>query len=634
MAFAGSHLASISILLIVLDLSIFSNAEPRTELVTRSCRDTLVQNATNYVQHYHQLAREMDSNMARDKFAFGEMGDAPDRIYLFAQCMGDLSGRECTVCYDAIRDVLSGCFPATGGRIFFGGCFIRAENYSFFDHATEPDDLRRCSDSVDFRPEFSEVGRKVINGLVKLTVDNGGFGVLYKKTTDFLFFAMANCWKILNQEMCAICLQNAAQGCLSCLPSNEGRVFNSGCSMRFSDYDFSNNPEARKEKEILLMYSTYVIGGIAISALIVIIGLYMVRSAHSKKRLQSKPNAKKGAERDLSIVKRNLQFLHFSYATLEKATECFDEAHKLGRGGYGEVFKGTLRDGREIAIKRLFVSGKKRTEEICNEMDIISGAQHKNLVRFLGCCFTVESSYLVYEFLVNKSLDCILFDSDKKRELDWKKRFQIIIGTVEGLDYLHRGCQLRIIHRDIKAGNVLLDAKFKPKIADFGLARFYSCDTSSTTISGTFGYLAPEYLAHGRLTEKVDVYSFGVLVLEIVSGVRNNHYLNETSFETLVAHAWKHFQSNTMSEIIDKTIEDEEDIKEAERIVQIGLICTQASPSLRPTMTKVRQMLKQNDVELPKPSQPPFIDEHLELSSSHRRQPSCISDLFSPRSNF
>ncbi|PON52468.1 Serine/threonine protein kinase [Parasponia andersonii] len=234
-------------------------------------------------------------------------------------------------------------------------------------------------------------------------------------------------------------------------------------------------------------------------------------------------------------------------------------------------------------------------------------------------------------------------DSERKDELDWKKRLQIIIGAAEGLEYLHKGCQLRIIHRDIKASNILLDSKWKPKIADFGLARFSTTGKNApdaTIIAGTFGYLAPEYLAHGRLTEKVDVYSFGVLILEIVSGVRNNKLgSDQFSFETIVANVWKHFQENTVSEIVEASIIEtsldiNKDFEEVQRVVQVGLLCTQEISSLRPNMTTVIQMLKQDDYELPQPTKPPFIDEHLELSSSFdscRWQPFCISELCSSR---
>ncbi|XLS44768.1 hypothetical protein HN51_001633, partial [Arachis hypogaea] len=164
-------------------------------------------------------------------------------------------------------------------------------------------------------------------------------------------------------------------------------------------------------------------------------------------------------------------------------------------------------DGKEIAIKRLYFNNRHRAAYFYNEVNIISSVEHKNLVRLLGCRYSGLESLLVYEFLPNKSLDQFIFDRVKGRELNWEKRYDIIIGTAEGLVYLHENSKTRIIHRDIKASNILLDAKLRAKIADFGLARSFQEDKR--------GYMAPEYLAHGQLTEKADVYSFGVLVLEI-----------------------------------------------------------------------------------------------------------------------
>ncbi|XVF16374.1 hypothetical protein REPUB_Repub10bG0025900 [Reevesia pubescens] len=202
----------------------------------------------------------------------------------------------------------------------------------------------------------------------------------------------------------------------------------------------------------------------------------------------------KGKELDhLAAMDQAMQFLQFKFSTLEKATVCFNEAHKLGSGGYSEVFKGILPDGREIAIKRLYVNAKNRNKEIYNEMDVIERAQHKTLVRFLGCCFTTIENFLIYEFLANKSLDTFLFDPKKKEELDWGKRYRIIIGTAEGLEYLHKGCEVRIIHRHIKSSNILLDLKYRPKFADFGLARLClpESDKNSLVNNSVAGTMVP-----------------------------------------------------------------------------------------------------------------------------------------------
>ncbi|XP_037492781.1 putative cysteine-rich receptor-like protein kinase 43 isoform X2 [Jatropha curcas] len=527
----------------------------------------------------------MQDEMYRNKFAFKDVGKPPDRLYVLSQCMDDLSCDDCAVCFDQINNLIPGCFPNTGGRVFLDGCFIRAENYSFYREALGSQDTARCGTDVNSGPAFREAVEEVLDEMLKKAPITGpvwrGFAIKHATAHGVTAYGMASCWKILDPDLCRLCLSQAVAYALSCLPATEARVLNTGCFLRYADFSFANVATGETREEIISFFS-YMMGVVIVCLIAIGIGIWV-----GKRTYQRKNGVKVLKAMGDVLLDERLQFLQFKYATIQKATENFEEIHKLGEGGYGEVYKGTLPDGREIAIKRLYASRKSRIDEICNEMDIISRAQHKNLVRFLGCCFTNMESFLVYEYLANKSLDLMLFDPAKKKELSWGKRLLIMTGAAEGLEYLHSQCQIRIIHRDIKASNVLLDLKFKPKISDFGLARFYSCDRSlfKTTIAGTLGYMAPEYIAKGQLTEKVDVYSFGVLVIEIVTGIENTKYHSDDTYETLIAHAWKHFQLNTTPEIIDKSMEIE-DVKEVERVVQIGLLCTQESPNLRPTMTK------------------------------------------------
>lgn len=214
--------------------------------------------------------------------------------------------------------------------------------------------------------------------------------------------------------------------------------------------------------------------------------------------------------------------------------------------------------------------------------------------------------------------------------MDWKKRLRIIEGTAEGLEYLHNDCHVRIIHRDIKPSNILLDLKYRPKIADFGLARFNIRDKGSAphVIAGTFGYMAPEYLANGQLSDKVDVYSFGVLILEIVSGQEINKIPSDDTLDTLVTIAWKHFKEKRASRIIDPSMEID-DVNEVLRVVQIALLCTQASPIMRPDMTTVIKLLTQEKLVVPVPSKPPFVEDSFHgserVGSIHQHHPSASS---------
>ncbi|GJW93012.1 cysteine-rich receptor-like protein kinase 2, partial [Tanacetum coccineum] len=308
--------------------------------------------------------------------------------------------------------------------------------------------------------------------------------------------------------------------------------------------------------------------------------------------------------------------LNFKYSTIEKATSSFDEANKLGQGGFGTVYKGVLPDGKEIAVKRLFFNHRHRAGDFYNEVNIISSVDHKNLVKLVGFSCLGPESILVYEYLPNRSLDHFIFDAIKGKELEWAKRYDIIVGIAEGLTYLHENSKTRIIHRDIKAANILLDSRLRAKIADFGLARSYQQDKNhiSTGIAGTLGYMAPEYISHGKLTEKVDVYSFGVLVLEVVTGMPNRGIQTSEYTRSLVSIAWEHFKKGSVEELVDPKLTlnkktNSKMIKEVQSVVHIGFLCIQEVASLRPTMSMVLQMLSKNIEPLPSPANPPYLTE-------------------------
>ncbi|CAI9090998.1 OLC1v1025910C1 [Oldenlandia corymbosa var. corymbosa] len=299
----------------------------------------------------------------------------------------------------------------------------------------------------------------------------------------------------------------------------------------------------------------------------------------------------------------------YSYATLANATDNFHSRNMLGKGGFGPVYKGGLTNGQEIAVKCLSNSSTQGSEEFMNEVLLISKLQHRNLVRLLGCCAEREGKMLVYEYMPNKSLDAYLFDSNGQVFLDWKRRKIIIEGISRGLLYLHRDSRLKIIHRDLKTSNILLDAEFNPKISDFGLARTVggNQDQANTNrIVGTYGYMAPEYAMQGKFSEKSDVYSFGVLLLEILSGIRNVSFYSAENDLSLVGHAWKLWHENETAKFIDPTIFDERNLMEVSRYIHIGLLCVQEYGFDRPNMASVLSMLNSEIAELPRPKLPAY----------------------------
>ncbi|GAV67414.1 Pkinase domain-containing protein/S_locus_glycop domain-containing protein/B_lectin domain-containing protein/Pkinase_Tyr domain-containing protein/PAN_2 domain-containing protein/DUF3403 domain-containing protein [Cephalotus follicularis] len=299
----------------------------------------------------------------------------------------------------------------------------------------------------------------------------------------------------------------------------------------------------------------------------------------------------------------------FDFDTIVTATDNFSDENKLGQGGFGIVYKGKLVEGQYIAVKRLSRNSGQGTEEFMNELRLIARLQHRNLVRLLGCCIEVDEKMLIYEYMENRSLDSILFNETKRSSLDWSKRFEIICGIARGILYLHQDSRLRIVHRDLKASNVLLDAAMDPKISDFGMARIFGADqieANTNRVVGTYGYMSPEYAMEGLFSIKSDVYSFGVLILEIITGRRNSGYYPDGPSSNLVGHIWDLWREGNLKDIIDSSMGGSYPANEVLRCIQIGLLCVQEQATDRPTMSAVVSMLG-NDTCLPSPIQPAFI---------------------------
>lgn len=304
-----------------------------------------------------------------------------------------------------------------------------------------------------------------------------------------------------------------------------------------------------------------------------------------------------------------LESLQFDLETISVATNNFADDNKLGEGGFGPVYKGTLTNGEEVAVKRLAKNSGQGEVEFKNEVYLVAKLQHRNLVRLLGFCLEGEERILVYEFVPNTSLDHFIFDPIKREQLDWRLRYDIIIGIARGLLYLHEDSQHRIIHRDLKVSNILLDADMNAKISDFGMARLFEIDQTqgaTTKVVGTYGYMAPEYAMHGHFSVKSDVYSFGVLVLEILSGRRINSFNNGETMEDLLSYSWKNWREGTALNIIDPTLATGSR-SEMLRCIHLGLLCVQENASDRPPMATVVLSLSSYSITLSVPSQPPFF---------------------------
>ncbi|XP_074380825.1 G-type lectin S-receptor-like serine/threonine-protein kinase At4g27290 isoform X4 [Apium graveolens] len=358
----------------------------------------------------------------------------------------------------------------------------------------------------------------------------------------------------------------------------------------------NKHSEQKTRVRIVLIPVSAVLAGILCLFL-----LYRIR----KKRINR-------AGKEKTLAGQDLDLPIFSLMQIAKATDNFSDNRQLGKGGFGTVYKGILEEGQEIAVKRLSKDSRQGLDEFMNEVSCIAKLQHRNLVMLRGCCIEEGERLLIYEYLPNKSLDYYIFDKNTSKSLNWPKRYNIIVGIARGLLYLHRDSRLKIIHRDLKASNILLDHDMNPKISDFGLARTFGeseTPASTTRVVGTHGYMSPEYAFDGLFSVKSDVYSFGVSLLEVITGKRNRAFVHPGHSHNLIGHVWKRYTEGNLLEVVDSVIlESISNQHEVFRVIQIGLLCVQEYPEDRPNMSSTIMMLTTDDT-LPVPKQPGFFSE-------------------------
>ncbi|XP_022776137.1 cysteine-rich receptor-like protein kinase 3 isoform X2 [Durio zibethinus] len=526
-------------------LAKLSLSDPRATQAALVCtnRTASTTGRQTFIANFLAVVETFTPLIVQQRYAAVVKGSGDTKVYGFGECMKDLDQNDCNVCFAQCKAQILSCFPyqlaTLGGRVFYDGCYLRYDDYNFFNESLSEEDQTVCA-ANDVASGNQTVFKVNVMQLVRnLSVEapkNDGFFVGSVGRGNVSVYGLAQCWELVNGSACEGCLANAVSRISSCLPKEEGRVLNAGCYLRYSTERFYYNSTAPpvvgnrgRRKLAIIMATTF--SAVALT-LIIATAIFFVNEKLVKKRRESK---QLGA---LSPI-LNKSKLNFSYESLEMATNYFNDSNKLGQGGSGSVYKGTLPNGKVVAIKRLFFNTRQWVDHFFNEVNLISGIYHKNLVKLLGCSITGPESLLVYEYVPNQSLHDYLFVKKDVEPLRWEARYKIVLGTAEGLAYLHEESKLRIIHRDIKLSNILLDEGLTPKIADFGLARLFPEDKThiSTAIAGTLGYMAPEYVVFGKLTEKADVYSFGVLVIEITCGKRNKCFsLDSISILHMVIH--------------------------------------------------------------------------------------------------
>ncbi|KAG2711780.1 hypothetical protein I3760_04G093100 [Carya illinoinensis] len=538
------------------------------------------------------LLASMSSNTKIDYGFYNfTAGENSDKVNAIALCRGDFTPDKCRSCINSTSQSLLQSCPNQKEAISLGGdCTVRYSNRSIFGIMEENPMLAFYNVQNASNVEaFNNVLRPLLDRLRNSTARGSStrkFALKSEPAPDFqTIYSLMQCTPDLSSLDCNNCLLRLSGYTSSCCNGQKvGGVFvTPSCYLRYDLYSFYD-PAAESPPPSPLPPP--------------------IAQPVSPPPLQLPPPTQ-GVDEISSA-----DSLQFDIGTIKVATDNFSAANELGKGGFGIVYKGELPNGQEIAVKRLSKASQQGDLEFKNEVKLVATLQHRNLVRLLGFCLEGKERLLVYEFVPNASLEKFIFDPNKSALMNWEMRIKIIEGIARGLLYLHEDSRLRIIHRDLKASNILLDVDMNPKISDFGTARLFVPDQTqgnTSKIVGTFGYMPPEYVMHGQFSVKSDVFSFGVLVLEIVSGKKiNSSFEGENEAGGLLSYAWKNWREGTTSNLVDATLKARS-TTQIMRCIHIGLLCVQENVAVRPTMATVVLMFNSHSVTLPIPSRPAFL---------------------------
>ncbi|THU65670.1 hypothetical protein C4D60_Mb05t06080 [Musa balbisiana] len=557
------------VVVVVLLWESWVTADPQTTLLNSGCSQYNASDTSAFVATLNETLADLRSSLsskAAARFATAQRPRTAEPVYALFQCRAYLSAADCLACLSAAEAGIRRCGNAKGARVIYDGCILRYEGSIFFDQTTAIGNAGVCNGSAASDAGFSEAAKALVRDLTIATPRISGFFAAAERGG---VFAVAQCVETVNEEGCAQCLTVADVNIEGCPPDTDGRAVDAGCFMRYSSKSFfpakqtvelsqflSSGERVRSETETEMAYAKRFIMGKASSSLGTTresFGVDSVRKSNKKgaiiggvvggicgllllaiiallwvKRSRKRQGVRTG---DLLGATELRGPLNFHYKDLKAATNNFSEKNKLGEGGFGDVYKGTLKNGKTVAVKRLAIAQTSRAKaDFKSEVKLISNVHHRNLVRLLGCSSKGQDLLLVYEYMANSSLNK--------------------------------------------------------------------------------GYTAPEYAIHGQLSEKVDTYSFGVVVLEIISGRKSNDAKLEPITQYLLEWAWKLYESGDSINLVDKSLDPlEYTPEEMKRIIKIALLCTQSTVSARPTMSQVVVLLlSEGDQDMLRPTRPTFID--------------------------
>ncbi|XP_020685743.1 putative receptor-like protein kinase At4g00960 isoform X1 [Dendrobium catenatum] len=633
MALPYSFLLSLQILLFLV------TGTRSEDIIFTSCGNTNYNAGSAYESNLRSLITKLtEYTWNSSLYSTTTIGSSPDaQVFGLAQCRPDVSAATCIDCLNSSATAAvgaKGCPQSKSAAFRADHCVLRYSDQRFFSIPETSKilplaNIENASNPVVFKQTVNALMGKISPEASTAESRFGEGNANYSELKDI--YGMAWCTQDLSSSDCQQCLDGMA----GMLPVDKvgGQVMTVSCITRFETYSFlsvlpppstaevpprpspaaveggnsgngkdgqSKGNNTNTTKKILIIV-------LPVSVVFTLLSVFLILQS-TKRRAPKRLRTSHFVEKE-NI--RSTESLLFDMDTIRKATNDFSEENKLGEGGFGPVYKGLLEDGQHIAVKRLSRTSTQGFVEMKNEVALVAKLQHKNLVRLLGCCLEENEKILVYEYLPKTSLDKYLFDSTERPQFDWGTRYKIIEGIGRGLLYLHEDSRLKIIHRDLKASNILLDNSMRPKISDFGLARLFHIDQTqqnTNRIAGTFGYMAPEYAMTGLFSTKSDVFSYGVLILEIITGRRNGIFADIGHHLDLLGYVWKYWNEGTATalQVVDQCLGHEFQPQEVLRCLQIGLLCVQEDSLLRPSMNSVMVMISSHSTTIPIPSTPPF----------------------------
>ncbi|KAI3790771.1 hypothetical protein L2E82_04062 [Cichorium intybus] len=601
-------------------LNILTIAQPQPDFVDKVCDNDFSYTANStFRTNLDQTLANLTTTNSGYGFFNSSSGQDPDTAYAIGLCRGDTTDPiACGSCINkSIVKLREVCPDQKVASVYYDNCMVTYSNIVILGKNRQKDFIAHNS-SIYANNSLESFNRDVLGLVENLTTRAAAGSPLLKYATGMIIqpnssktYGLVQCTPDLTELQCSNCLGNAVAQIARCCYGKIGvRVLLPKCNLRYEDFQFYDDevivppPPPPGKVTSYTRSVTFIVTMVVVFGLLVGLLSTLVMLRKKEMVIESFKNTNTG----MSIV----EFMEYDFGMVRAATDDFSEENKIGQGGFGSVYKGELEDGRLIAVKRLSRDSGQGEREFKNEALLVSKLHHRNLVVLLGFSLEGTERLLIYEFIPNGSLDKFLFDPQMRTFLNWDTSYKIIEGVARGLQYLHEDSRLRIIHRDLKASNVLLDDEMNPKITDFGMARsFHTGATRGDTrrVVGTYGYMAPEYVMHGQFSVKLDVFSFGVLVLEIITGQSNNNFLHEDSIY-LLSYAWRNWRDGTPSNIIDPILLSGcYSLEAIFRIIHIALLCVQKNPVDRPTMSAVVLMLSSFSLALQVPLEPAFYTQ-------------------------